>query len=233
MFFNNLARVLNFQHYSSLESDIFLNPIILLNLVNCILPIPFINISSTISSLLQYFISILFIITISLMQWNLISIFFALPWCWGFFVIAIIDWFSSKIVIGSTEFSLISIRSCCNRIDSWAAFTNAIYSASAVDKATQICFLLFQLIAAPLLIKTNPDVNFQSWKMMKLTHVSDIKLLSFCIDELLDAFRCFSSQDDVVNINSNYKDFSSWVQYVDPRRILLGLLETYFLQVFV
>ena len=40
------------------ESDIFLNPIILLNLAHCILPIPFFNISAFISPLLQYFNSI-------------------------------------------------------------------------------------------------------------------------------------------------------------------------------
>ena len=46
MFFNNLARVPNFQHSSSL---------ILLHLASSILQISFVNISAIISSLLQYF----------------------------------------------------------------------------------------------------------------------------------------------------------------------------------
>ena len=142
------------------QSDIFLNPSILLNLANCILPIPFINLFAIISSLLQYFNLVLFIVTISLMQWNLIMMCLALPWCWGFFVIAIVDSLSKKNVIGSTEFSFISIRSRCNHINSWAAFANAMYSASAVYKATQVCFLLFQLIAAPLIIKTESRCRF-------------------------------------------------------------------------
>ena len=49
-------------------------------------------------------------------------------------------------------------------------------------------------------------VNLNTSKMMKLTLV---KLLSYCIDELLDAVRSFSNQDDVVGINSNDEDFSS------------------------
>ena len=49
-------------------------------------------------------------------------------------------------------------------------------------------------------------VNLNTNKMMKLTHVSNGKLLSYCIGERLDAFRCFFSQDDVIDITSNDKD---------------------------
>ena len=110
-----------------LQSDIFLNPIILFYLANCILPISLVNISAIIRWLLQYFNWILFIVTIFLI--------FFWPWCWGFFVIVIVDWLSSKIVIGSTEFSFISIRSRCNHIDSWAVSAKVMYAASAFDKA--------------------------------------------------------------------------------------------------
>ena len=138
-----------------LQSDIFLNQIILLNLTNCILPIPFVNISTIISSLLQYFNSILFVYVIecNIDMFHSTTILRVLFPCSHWLVIF-------KNVIRSTEFSSISIRSRCNHVNSWAAFANAMYSVSDVDKGTQVCFLIFQLITAPLIIKTNPDVDF-------------------------------------------------------------------------
>ena len=56
-------------------------------------------------------------------------------------MLRIVHWLSSKIVIGSTEYSFRSIRNRCNHIDSWAAFANVMCSASAVNKATQVLFL--------------------------------------------------------------------------------------------
>ena len=56
-------------------------------------------------------------------------------------MLRVVHWLSSKIVIGSTEYSFRSTRNRCNHIDSWAAFANVICSASAVDKATQVLFL--------------------------------------------------------------------------------------------
>ena len=46
---------------------------------------------------------------------------------------------------------------------SCTAKDKAVYSASAVDRVTIGCFLLRQLTAAPLLIKTSPDVDLRSF----------------------------------------------------------------------
>ena len=64
---------------------------------------------------------------------------FDLPWYCRFFAIAIADWLSSKMSVGCdcsfprSEFSsLIQIASC-------EALESAMYSASAVDRATHVC----------------------------------------------------------------------------------------------
>ena len=44
----------------------------------------------------------------------------------------------------------------------WLALAKATYSASAVERATQVCFLLRQLIVAPLIMKRYADVDFRS-----------------------------------------------------------------------
>ena len=95
------------------QSDIFLNQIILLNLTNYILPIPFANISAIISSLSQYLNLILFVYVI---EFNIDMFHSTVMWrvlcpCSHWLVIF-------KNVIGSTEFSSISIRSRCNHVDS-------------------------------------------------------------------------------------------------------------------
>ena len=75
-------------------------------------------------------------------------------------------------------------------------------------KIFNICWLSYPDISIVQVVNLNTN------KILKLTHVSNVKRLSYCIDELLDVFRCFSIQDDVVVINSNDKDLSSWVQYI-------------------
>ena len=62
----------------------------------------------------------------------------------------------------SSGSSSISAIRRCNHTISCAELTSAMYSASAVDKATHVCLLLLHLSAAPLNLKTNPDVDFIS-----------------------------------------------------------------------
>ena len=45
---------------------------------------------------------------------------------------------------------------------SCAVLSSATYSASAIDGATQVCFLLLQLMAAPLSVKGYPEVHLRS-----------------------------------------------------------------------
>ena len=61
------------------------------------------------------------------------------------FNIEMVDCSSSKISAGPKWASLKLYRRRCIHTASYAALTKTIYSASAVDNATQVCFLLFQL----------------------------------------------------------------------------------------
>ena len=63
----------------------------------------------------------------------------------------------SRITIGPGGLQSSSLRSCWSQIASWVALASAMYSASAVERATHDCFLLLQLMAALLIRKTYPD----------------------------------------------------------------------------
>ena len=58
---------------------------------------------------------------------------------------------------------LSSTLSCLIQMASCAALASAMYSASAVDKATLVCFLLRQLTAPPPIVNRYPDVDFRSF----------------------------------------------------------------------
>ena len=62
-------------------------------------------------------------------------------------------WLSSKITVGSVNFPFSSLYNSLNQTASCAAADKATYSASAVDRETHSCFLLFQLIAVPPISK--------------------------------------------------------------------------------
>ena len=61
-----------------------------------------------------------------------------------------LDRWPIKISIEQTLPAVISPISCRLQSASWAVADKAMYSASAVDRATQACFRLLQLTAAPL-----------------------------------------------------------------------------------
>ena len=86
---------------------------------------------------------------------GLIAICFDRPWNCGFFAIQIADTLSSKMTVAPVGLFFKSVVICRNHIASCAALASAMYSASAVDNATHVCFLLLQLIAAPLSWKDN------------------------------------------------------------------------------
>ena len=125
-------------------------PIISVSLLNRGAHNGFVNMSASMFSLLQYRIFTMSEATFSLTKWYLIDMCFVLPWyCW-FLLMEMVDWLSSNIV---TVFSSISSRSemsLSNQIASCTALARAMYSASAVESATQVCSLLLQLIVAPL-----------------------------------------------------------------------------------
>ena len=56
------------------------------------------------------------------------------------------------MMVASDYFCQISIKKCPSHIDSCDAFDNAMYSSSAIDNDTSDCFLLFQLMAIPLIV---------------------------------------------------------------------------------
>ena len=67
--------------------------------------------------------------------------------CW-FLAKHMVDWLSSKMSISVIFLFIKSFMSCRSQIVSCAAVDKVTYSASAVDRAIQVCLLLFQLIAA-------------------------------------------------------------------------------------
>ena len=71
-------------------------------------------------------------------------------------------WLSSKIVVALVEPPPNSVVSCLSHTASCAVLAKAIYSASAVDSATEDCFLLLQLTAPPLIWNRYPDVDLRS-----------------------------------------------------------------------
>src|ERR1700761_1165751 len=63
--------------------------------------------------------------------------------------------------------------------DSLTASHIAIYSASAVDRATNDCFLAAQLIAPPAILNTYPPIDFQS--ISSDANPESVKPLSPCL----------------------------------------------------
>ena len=61
-------------------------------------------------------------------------------WSLGFSARQIADWLSSYILTGSLELIFQIINNCLSQTASCAAAESATYLASAVDKATQVCF---------------------------------------------------------------------------------------------
>src|SRR4029434_119426 len=74
----------------------------------------------------------------------------------------IADWLSSKITVAPAGLFFRSDISCRIQTASCAALASAMYSDSAVDKATHGCFLLFQRTAAPLILNMYPDTDLLS-----------------------------------------------------------------------
>ena len=66
------------------------------------------------------------------------------------------------MMVASDYFCQISIKKCPSHIDSCDAFDNAMYSSSAIDNDTSDCFLLFQLMAIPLIVWFNYEIDDSS-----------------------------------------------------------------------
>jgi hypothetical protein len=73
-----------------------------------------------------------------------------------------VDILSQKIVVGSRIFCYRSQRILLNQTDRKTASFAAIYSASAEDKAIELCFLEHQEITFVPRQNTYPDVLFLS-----------------------------------------------------------------------
>ena len=163
---------------------ISLTPAICLSFANCSTWSPFVSMSAIMSFVRQYFSSTVLSRTCSQMKWYFIAMCFDRPWNCGFFAILIVDWLSSKITVAAAGLCFRSVVSCRSLNASCAAIARAIYSASAVDRVTLVCFLLLQLIAAPLSWNGYPEVDFRSSRSPpqsaseKPTHSADPSLLN-------------------------------------------------------
>ena len=118
--------------------------------------------SATMSSEARYASLILPPSTISRIKWYFMSICLVLPWTWEFLVRHMVDWLSLRMVVSRILLLNRSLASCQSHIASWEAADSATYSASAVERAMQVCLLLLQLMAAPAKRNTYPEVDFLS-----------------------------------------------------------------------
>ena len=147
-----------FPHSSSLDTWLHI-PHNLLSLSNFSGPIPLVNKSASMSSVGQYWRQMLPLLTCSRIKWYLMVKCFVLPWNWGFLAIDIAHWLSSNIRVGWGCGFFRSALSSRIQTASWAALESAIYSASAVDRATHVCFLLFHVTAVPPIWNKYPVVD--------------------------------------------------------------------------
>src|SRR6266853_365010 len=99
--------------------------------------------------------------TCSLTEWNCVPICFALLWNCGFFDIAIDPSLSLKIVVSNVCANPSSSNKFLNQCASHVALDKAIYSASMVNNAVTDCFLEYQVIAPPDILKTYLVVDFR------------------------------------------------------------------------
>jgi len=126
---------------------------------NCPLGSGLVSMSASIYFVLQYLTNKDPNITCSRTKWYLISICFVRLCPIGFHVSPIAAWLSSHTVTGLVQLTPMSVSSCRNQTTSCVAELKAMYSASAVERATVDCFWLSQLIAPLDILKTLPVVE--------------------------------------------------------------------------
>lgn len=71
--------------------------------------------------------------------------------------------------------------SCLIHVASWAALVRATCSASTIESAMQVCFLLFQFTTPPLIRKGCPDVDFLASSITTPVGISVFNINSRCI----------------------------------------------------
>ena len=82
-------------------------------------------------------------------------------WNSGLRAMAIADWLSMWRVVGESRSRPRSVSSHLNQMTSLVACVVAIYLASVLERATEVCFFELQLTAAPPSMKTKPEVDFR------------------------------------------------------------------------
>ena len=75
----------------------------------------------------------------------------------------IAPWLSSYIRVGPASVTPNYSWSCLSQMASWVATLKVMYSASTVDRATQLCFLLDHVMAPPPSRNTFPEVDHWSF----------------------------------------------------------------------
>ena len=78
-----------------------------------------------------------------------------------FYASAIANWLSSCMTEAPHGSPFSSVSECLSHITSCVALESAMYSASVVQSATDVCFLLFQLVGAPRNLNRYPEVDFR------------------------------------------------------------------------
>eukprot|EP00252_Welwitschia_mirabilis_P021873 TRINITY_DN5731_c0_g1_i3.p1 TRINITY_DN5731_c0_g1~~TRINITY_DN5731_c0_g1_i3.p1 ORF type:complete len:156 (-),score=25.75 TRINITY_DN5731_c0_g1_i3:353-820(-) len=99
------------------------------------------------------------------MKWNFISMCFVLACMTGFFEIAMAEALSHSRCIGFSIGIVKSSNNLSSHTNCWLAKWTAMYSASAVERATQDCFLLAHEKRLPPRSIAYPVVLFQSSRL--------------------------------------------------------------------
>src|SRR5712671_7744107 len=76
---------------------------------------------------------------------------------------AMADWLSIRRAVGEVWVGPSSDSSRLSHTASFATCTPAMYSASVLESVTEVCFFELQLTAAPVRVKTKPDVDLRSF----------------------------------------------------------------------
>ena len=71
-------------------------------------------------------------------------------------------WLSTFIIIGNSRLILNSVHKFLSQIISWQVSASAMYSASVLDRETQLCFLQLQEIIPSPSLHRNPLLDFLS-----------------------------------------------------------------------
>jgi hypothetical protein len=122
---------------------------------------PLVRTSAVCSSVGVYSRQISSPLTLCLKKWCCTSMCLVRSWNSGLHAIAIVDWLSTWSTVGESRSKPSLMSNHLNQTTSFVACAATMYSASVLERVTEVCFFELQLTTAPPNIKTKPDVDLQ------------------------------------------------------------------------